>query len=97
MVENLRIPDKSRFCAMHVDGELIYWLLYESGISRYRIASAIRVADSTVSRIARGETPIETVSLENASRLTAYAKKVQSDSAAVKTASPNSDAGGYSL
>lgn len=59
------------------DSELIDWLIWDSGISRYRISKETHVSESTLSRITNGDTPLHLVGFGTASRLTEYAKKLK--------------------
>lgn len=59
------------------DSELIYWLLNESGMTRYQISEASGVAQSTLSRIASYETHIDKMSFGVARKLTAVARQLQ--------------------
>ncbi|MGX1195713.1 hypothetical protein [Metabacillus sp. SLBN-84] len=56
------------------DSRLIDWLFHESGISRYKISKDLGIAESTLSRIANGHTPIEAVRFGLAHQLTEYAR-----------------------
>lgn len=71
------------------DSKLIEWLLHESGVSRYRISKDVGITESTLSRIANKETPMDAVRFGYARRLTDYARSVQS-----QRSSGNEDKGG---
>jgi transcriptional regulator with XRE-family HTH domain len=60
------------------DSRLIEWLFHESGITRYKISKDIGISESTLSRIANGETPMDAVRFGYARKLTNYARSVQS-------------------
>jgi predicted transcriptional regulator len=60
----------------NADSRLIKWLLNESGVSRYRISKDVGISESALSRIAKGETPMDAVRFGNASKLTDYARSV---------------------
>lgn len=59
------------------DSTLIHWLLHNSGLSRYRISKELNIAESTLSRIARGDTPMDKIQFGSASKLTDYAERVK--------------------
>lgn len=65
----------------HADSTLIMWLLTESGVSRYRIAKDIGISEATISRIARGETTVESIRFGSAQKLSAYAENIQKEQA----------------
>jgi transcriptional regulator with XRE-family HTH domain len=65
---------------VEADSRLITWLLHESGITRYKISKDIGISESTLSRIANGETPMEAVRFGYASKLTKYARSIQPSS-----------------
>lgn len=58
------------------DSRLIHWLLHESGLSRYYISKEIGISESTLSRIASGDTPIDSVRFGSAHKITDYARLV---------------------
>lgn len=60
------------------DSRLIEWLFHESGITRYKISKDLGVSESTLSRIASGNTPMDAVRFGLAHKLTAYARSVRS-------------------
>lgn len=59
------------------DSRLITWLLHDSGVTRYKISKDIGISESTLSRIANGETPMDAVRFGYASKLTDYARFIQ--------------------
>lgn len=59
------------------DSRLITWLLHDSGVTRYKISKDIGISESTLSRIANGETPMDAVRFGYASKLTDYARSIQ--------------------
>lgn len=62
---------------LDADSRLIEWLFHESGISRYKISKEIGFAESTLSRIAKGQTPMDAVKFGLAHKLTQYARDAQ--------------------
>lgn len=62
---------------LDADSRLIEWLLHDSGISRYKISKELGVAESTLSRIAKGQTPMEAVKFGLAHKLTQHARDIQ--------------------
>lgn len=64
------------------DSALIDWLIWDSGVSRYRISKETQVSESTLSRITNGDTPLHLVGFGTASRLTEYAKKLKQENEA---------------
>lgn len=65
-------PAKTR-----ADSQLIMWLLTDSGVSRYRIAKDIGISEATISRVARGETTVQSIRFGTAQKLSAYAENIQ--------------------
>lgn len=63
------------------DSALIMWLLTESNVSRYRIAKDIGISEATISRVARGETTVQSIRFGTAQKLSAYAESVQKQEA----------------
>ncbi|MCC2252727.1 hypothetical protein JUJ52_22660 [Virgibacillus sp. AGTR] len=59
------------------DSRLIEWLFHESNITRYKISKDVGISESTLSRIASGETPIDAVRFGYARKLTEYARLVK--------------------
>ncbi|MED4128492.1 hypothetical protein [Shouchella miscanthi] len=59
------------------DSHLIEWLLHESNITRYKISKDVNIAESTLSRIASGETPMDAMRFGYARKLTEYARSIQ--------------------
>ncbi|MCR6108694.1 hypothetical protein HXA34_20570 [Salipaludibacillus agaradhaerens] len=60
------------------DSRLIEWLFHNSGISRYKISKDVGISESTLSRIAKGETPMDAVRFGYARKLTDYARTMAS-------------------
>lgn len=67
----------SQAYTLKADGELIQWLLHESGQSRYSISMVTKVSESTLSRLAADVTFLQRMRFENAAALTSYAKHLQ--------------------
>lgn len=65
----------------HADSTLIMWLLTDSGVSRYRIAKDLGISEATISRIARGETTVQSIRFGSAQKLSAYAENIQREQA----------------
>lgn len=59
------------------DSNLIEWLLHESGVSRYKISKDIDISESTLSRIANGETALDAIRFGLAHKLTDYARDIK--------------------
>ena len=59
------------------NGQQIIWLIFESGETPYKIAKATGVPDGNLYLVKRGERSINNLSLSVASKLTAYAIKLQ--------------------
>ena len=57
------------------DSKLIHWLLHDSKISKYQISKDTGISESTLSRIASGETKMDAVRFGFAHRLTEYAER----------------------
>lgn len=64
-------------CDVQADSRLINWLLHDSKLSRYHISKEIGISESTLSRIANGDTPLVAVRFGNAQLLTDFARQVQ--------------------
>ena len=62
---------------VEADSRLIHWLLHDSGVSRYRISKLVGISESTLSRIAGGETPMDAVRFGYAHKLTACARDLR--------------------
>ena len=60
---------------MKVDTKLIEWLLENE--TQYRIAKETGVAQSNISRVAKGERKIENLTIAVGAKLTEYAKKIK--------------------
>ncbi|WP_078598410.1 helix-turn-helix domain-containing protein [Evansella clarkii] len=67
------------------DSRLIEWLLHDSGVSRYKISKDVGISESTLSRIAKGETPMDVVRFGYARKLTEYARSIQSPPISTET------------
>lgn len=59
------------------NGQQISWLIFESGETPYKIAKETGVPDGNLYLVKRGERSINNLSLSVASKLTAYAIKLQ--------------------
>lgn len=66
------------------DSRLIEWLFHESGVTRYRISKDVGIAESTLSRIASKEIPMDAIRFGYACKLTDYARSVQATRSAGK-------------
>lgn len=75
------------------DSRLISWLLQDSGVTRYKISKDIGISESTLSRIANGETPMEAVRFGYASKLTDYARSILEPSGTEPTSLTESEGG----
>ncbi len=62
---------------MRADAQLIHWLLFDSGESMYSVSQKTGFPASTLSRIKNEHMNIESLSFENASKLTKYAKELR--------------------
>lgn len=62
---------------INASGQQIYWLIFDSGQTPYKIAKATGVPDGNLYLVKRGERSINNLSLSVASKLTAYAIKLQ--------------------
>ena len=60
------------------NGQQIKWLIFDSGETPYKIAKETGVPDGNLYHVKNGDRLIENLSLSVASRLTAYAIKIQS-------------------
>lgn len=74
-VDNIETVDLVE--TVEADSRLIHWLLHESGVTRYRIAKDLDMSESTLSRIASGETSMDAVRFGFAHKLTDYARTVK--------------------
>lgn len=61
------------------DEQLIYWLLHESNVTRYRISKDTGITQSTLSRLYNGITSVERMRLGHAITLTNYAKSLKEE------------------
>lgn len=59
------------------DSNLVYWLLHDSGLSKYKISKDVGISEPTLSRIVNGKTPLKEVKFGFAHKLTEYALKVK--------------------
>lgn len=59
------------------DSNLVYWLLNDSGLSKYKISKDVGISEPTLSRIVNGKTPLKEVKFDFAHKLTEYALKVK--------------------
>lgn len=59
--------------------EDIRWLLFESGVSYYRIGKDTGIPEPNVYRLQKQSSKIENLRFNTASTLTAYARKVRKD------------------
>lgn len=59
--------------------EDIRWLLFESGVSYYRIGKDTGIPEPNVYRLQKSRSKIENLRFNTASALTAYAQKVRHD------------------
>lgn len=75
------------------DSRLISWLLQDSGVTRYKISKDIGISESTLSRIANGETPMDAVRFGYASKLTDYARSILEPSGTEPTSLTKSEGG----
>ena len=57
----------------------IRWLLFESGVSYYRIGKDTGIPEPNVYRLQKRQSEIENLRFNTASVLTAYARKVRKD------------------
>lgn len=64
---------------MKADKTLIVWLLYKSGISRYRISKATGIPQTTLSDLSAGKTTIDQMRFKNAAILTDYAMRMKEE------------------
>lgn len=61
------------------DSEMIHWLLFESGITRYKISKDTGVPDNTLADLATGKTKLERMKFLTAAKLTEYAAEIKKD------------------
>lgn len=62
---------------INASGQQIYWLIFESDQTPYKIAKATGVPDGNLYLVKNGKRSIDNLSLSVASKLTAYAIKLQ--------------------
>ena len=62
---------------LRANGQDIYWLIFDSGETPYSIAKQTGVPDGNLYLVKNGARSIENLSLSVASKLTAYAIKLQ--------------------
>ena len=62
---------------LSANGQQIYWLIFDSGETPYKIAKATGVPDGNLYLIKKGDRLIDNLSLSVASKLTTYAIKLQ--------------------
>ena len=62
---------------LSANGQQIKWLIFDSGETPYKIAKETGVPDGNLYHVKNGDRLIENLSLSVASRLTAYAIKIQ--------------------
>ena len=67
----------SNYSNLSANGQQIYWLIFESGETPYKIAKETGVPDGNLYLVKSGKRSIENLSLSVASNLTAYAIKLQ--------------------
>ena len=67
----------SNYSNLNANGQQIYWLIFESGETPYKIAKETGVPDGNLYLVKRGERSINNLSLSVASKLTTYAIKTQ--------------------
>lgn len=64
---------------LKADSGLIQWLLFESGITRYKISKDTGVPDNTLADLATGKTKLERMKFLTAVKLTEYAEQIKKD------------------
>lgn len=62
---------------LHAEEKLIRRLIFESEVSRYRIAKDTGIPSNTLSDIRTGKTAIAKMRFETAAKLTEYAKLIE--------------------
>ena len=67
----------NNYSDLNANGQQIYWLIFDSGKTPYKIAKETGVPDGNLYLVKRGERSINNLSLSVASKLTAYAIKLQ--------------------
>ena len=67
----------NNYSDLNANGQQIYWLIFDSGETPYKIAKATGVPDGNLYLVKSGKRSIENLSLSVASKLTAYATKLQ--------------------
>lgn len=64
---------------LNASEEDIRWLLFESGVSYYRIGKDTGIPEPNVYRLQKKRSKIENLRFNTASTLTAYARKVRQE------------------
>lgn len=59
---------------LKADEELIKWLLFDSGITRYRISKDTGIPSNTLSDLATGKSKLESIKFVTAAKITEYAE-----------------------
>lgn len=67
----------NNYSNINASGQQIYWLIFDSDQTPYKIAKETGVPDGNLYLVKRGARSIENLSLSVASKLTAYAIKIQ--------------------
>ena len=67
----------NNYSDLNANGQQIYWLIFDSGKTPYSIAKETGVPDGNLYHVKNGDRLIENLSLTVASKLTAYAIKLQ--------------------
>ena len=67
----------NNYSDLNANGQQIYWLIFDSGETPYSIAKETGVPDGNLYHVKNGDRLIENLSLTVASKLTAYAIKLQ--------------------
>ena len=67
----------NNYSDLNANGQQIYWLIFDSDQTPYKIAKETGVPDGNLYLVKRGTRSIENLSLSVASKLTAYAIKLQ--------------------
>ena len=67
----------NNYSDLNANGQQIYWLIFDSGQTPYKIAKETGVPDGNLYLVKSGKRSIDNLSLSVASKLTAYAIKLQ--------------------
>lgn len=67
----------NNYSDLNANGQQIYWLIFDSGKTPYKIAKETGVPDGNLYLIKKGDRLIDNLSLSVASKLTEYAIKLQ--------------------